>query len=300
MDADGRQRIIDLFDAGALYCAELVLTFIAEAGGVDPARLTPMATGFCGGLSRTCGQCGAVSGAVMGIGLFAGRSEPGGEYDPCYALTQEFLERFRAESGSINCLEITGCDFSVDADRKRFSAQGLRARCEELAALAVDIALDLLRGNGSLPEAGELAASRIAPCGLCCGTCLAYDGGPVQQAASALRAALGDNFAPYAERFAAMNPVFGDYAPFSELLDYLASGSCSGCRGAGCLFTACRVGSCSREHGVDYCFQCAEFPCDRHGMPGPLAERWLVNNERMRDIGPEAWFAAARTKPRYP
>ncbi|MBG0776182.1 MAG: DUF3795 domain-containing protein [Desulfovibrionaceae bacterium] len=140
----------------------------------------------------------------------------------------------------------------------------------------------------------------LAPCGLSCGTCLAFDGGPVQRHAAGLRAALGDNFGFWAERFAAMNPVFEDYGPFREKLEFLASGSCTGCRGAGGLFTACKVGPCSREMGADFCFQCAEFPCDRHGLPESIEPRWRRNNEIMREKGVEAFWELARDRPRYP
>lgn len=141
---------------------------------------------------------------------------------------------------------------------------------------------------------------RLAPCGLNCGACVAFADGPVREHAAALRDLLGPNFKSYAERFAGMNPVFEEYEGFEKLLDWLAQGSCSGCRGAGCLFTACRVGHCVREQGVEFCFECREFPCDRHGLPAPLAERWKVNNERMKSVGVAAYYEILKEKPRYP
>lgn len=38
------------------------------------------------------------------------------------------------------------------------------------------------------------------------------------------------------------------------------SGSCGGC-GRGSL--PCGISRCAREHGIDYCFNCGEFPCAR-------------------------------------
>jgi C_GCAxxG_C_C family probable redox protein len=273
---------------------------MAEAGGHDPARLTRMATGFCSGMARTCGQCGAVSGAVMGIGLHAGRPGPGGDHEAAYALVQEFQERFREVFGTINCRDLLDCDLGTPEGQAAFRDRNLRTRCVEFVTTAADIALGLLRDAGRLPDEAEFVRSRLAPCGLLCSTCLAFAHGPIRQSAADLKAALGDNFAVYAERFAAMNPVFGNYAAFAELLDYLASGSCSGCREAGCLFTACAVPACARRHGVDYCFQCGEFPCDSHNMPAPLAGRWQANNEAMRDLGPAPFFFTRHPKPRYP
>ena len=51
-----KNRVVELFGDGKLYCAEAVLKVIAEAGGKDSDELISMATGFCSGVSRTCGQ----------------------------------------------------------------------------------------------------------------------------------------------------------------------------------------------------------------------------------------------------
>lgn len=141
---------------------------------------------------------------------------------------------------------------------------------------------------------------QLAPCGLFCGNCVAFAGSPVQRAAAGLSQGLGPNFASYAERFESMNPVFAEYPAFARVLRFLAQGSCTGCRKEGCLFRACAVPACVRTREVDFCFQCPDFPCKIHGMPGPLAERWRRNNEKMRDMGVEAYFLAFKDKPRYP
>ncbi|QGY39621.1 DUF3795 domain-containing protein [Pseudodesulfovibrio cashew] len=295
-----RKRVEELFGGGQLYCAETVLGLIAEAGGREAKDVVPLATGFCSGAARTCGQCGAVSGAIMGIGLFAGRSEPGGDYEPCYALVQEFLSRFNAAFGSINCLELTGCDFASEADRERFKEERIVVKCFNYAVTAVDMALTLLREEGYLPEREDFIRSRLAPCGLSCGSCLAFAGGPIQRHAKALQALLGENFAAYAKRFEGMNPVFENYSQFEVLLGFLGQGSCSGCREQGCLFLQCKVPACCREHRVDYCHQCEEFPCDVHGMPEGLAERWRINNEKMRELGVATWYQGCCVRPRYP
>lgn len=150
-----RQQVSELFGKGRLYCAETVVKLIGETGGRDTREAVRMATGFCSGMSRTCGQCGAVSGAVMGIGLFAGRTEPGGEYDQTYALTQEFLERFKAQYQSVNCYELCRCDFAIPEDQKRFKAEGGLEACVGMAAFAVETALSILREHGYLPKKAE-------------------------------------------------------------------------------------------------------------------------------------------------
>ncbi len=152
MKAHIESRVTQLFGGGELYCAETVLKVIAEIGGKDADSIVRMATGFCSGMSRTSGQCGAVSGAVMGIGLFAGRMEVGGEYEPAYALVQEFLERFEQQCGSINCFELVGCDFGTPEGRAQFKEDELLSECILYAVFAVETAVDLLREHGYLSE----------------------------------------------------------------------------------------------------------------------------------------------------
>jgi C_GCAxxG_C_C family probable redox protein len=60
-----------------------------------------IATGFCSGISRTGGMCGAVSGAIMGINLVAGRNSPAESLEVSYALAQQLIGRFERQYGSI-------------------------------------------------------------------------------------------------------------------------------------------------------------------------------------------------------
>lgn len=295
-----KNRMRGLFADGTFLCAEATLKIIAESGGRESDDLIRMATGFCSGGSRTCGQCGAVSGAIMGLGLYGGRAVSGEDHDMAYAMVQELLERFTAKFGSINCFDLIKCDFRIREGQDRYKNEHLHEECVDYAVFAVENALTILREHGYIPERGDFIKSRLAPCGLSCGKCLAYADGPIQRLSKALGDELGDNFAAYAERFKGMNPVFGKYPAMRGLLDYLAIGSCSGCREKGCLFKECKVTACVKEKGVDYCYQCDEFPCDRHGMPQGLAERWQANNEKMQEIGPQKWFDGCRNHPRYP
>ena len=68
-----RKAAEDSFASG-LYCAESVVMAIADAEGVESELLPRVATGFGGGMARTGGACGALTGAIMGVGLALGRS----------------------------------------------------------------------------------------------------------------------------------------------------------------------------------------------------------------------------------
>lgn len=154
--------------------------------------------------------------------------------------------------------------------------------------------------NTALPVSRSELLRLIAPCGLYCGGCLAFAGGPIRNHARALRDLLGPNFAAYAERLAAMNPALCDYEAFARMLEFLSQGSCRGCREGGCLFGTCGVRGCVLSRGVDFCGLCPEFPCADPGLPPGLRERWIKSGEILREKGPTAFLELARVRPRYP
>jgi len=75
-DDDGvtcRERCETLFNDG-LYCAECVVKAVADHYDLKSDLLPRLATGFCSGMSRTGGTCGAVTGGVLALNLFLGRA----------------------------------------------------------------------------------------------------------------------------------------------------------------------------------------------------------------------------------
>lgn len=139
----------------------------------------------------------------------------------------------------------------------------------------------------------------LAPCGLSCRKCLYKKDGEIAFLSKRLADLLGDNFGSYADRFSSFMPEFKNYPGFRNLLDFLTKAGCEGCRnGAGC-YPGCVPSSCSREKGVDFCFECPEFPCEKTNFDENLVRRWIRMNKEMREIGPEAYYAETRDKCRY-
>lgn len=138
----------------------------------------------------------------------------------------------------------------------------------------------------------------LAPCGLNCRKCLASAEGEIKSHSIKLKDLLG-SFDRYAERFSAFMPAFKNYPQFKELLDFLTQGNCLGCRNGDCRFPNCSVAKCYQEKGMDFCFQCDEFPCDKTNFDPELKQRWLQMNNRMREIGIEAYFKKTKDLPRY-
>ncbi len=143
MSVQAPQKSRELFGSG-YYCAESVLLAMAENLGIQSDLIPRIATGFCSGMARTGGQCGAVSGAMMGIGLATGRSSPTDTLEPNYALIQRLIQRFEERFGSTNCRELLGCDLATREGQMAFLANRLLEHCFDYAEGATQIALSLL------------------------------------------------------------------------------------------------------------------------------------------------------------
>ena len=137
------QRSRELFEGG-FYCAESVLLAVAESKGIQSDLIPKIASGFCSGVARTGGMCGAVSGAIMAINLLAGRSSPAESVERSYSLTQQLISRFEEQHGSINCPQLIGCDLATEAGQRTFQEDHLIDRCKQYVGDAAGIVISLV------------------------------------------------------------------------------------------------------------------------------------------------------------
>lgn len=131
-----------------------MLLAVAESEGIRSDLIPKIATGFCGGVSRTCGMCGAVSGGIMAIGLFAGRSAPTETVAGSYTMVRKLVEEFGSKFGSTNCKELTGCDLGTEEGQKHFKENNIRQQCRGYTEEATRISLSLI---GNKLRAGQLS-----------------------------------------------------------------------------------------------------------------------------------------------
>ncbi|MBE0687045.1 MAG: C_GCAxxG_C_C family protein [Anaerolineaceae bacterium] len=137
------QRSLELFRSG-FFCAESVLQAIAECLGIQSDMIPRIATGFCSGISRTGGMCGAVSGGIMGIGLVAGRNSPAEPLEPAYTLAQKLISAFKEQYGSVNCRQLIGCDLATESGQRYFMENNLMEHCLQYAEGASRLAISLI------------------------------------------------------------------------------------------------------------------------------------------------------------
>jgi C_GCAxxG_C_C family probable redox protein len=99
------------FRAGNFYCSEAIVASLRRNIAPEmPEALVAAASGFPVGVGRSKCMCGAVSGAVIGLGWFFGRTEPSTPQDPksvnTLKLAAELQEHFRNNHKGVLCCHV--------------------------------------------------------------------------------------------------------------------------------------------------------------------------------------------------
>jgi C_GCAxxG_C_C family probable redox protein len=123
-------------------CAQAVFSAFATDLGVEPDAALRIASAFGGGIGRTGQTCGAVTGALMALGLKYGATQADDKAtkERTYALAREFLARFQACQGATLCRDLLGYDIGTPEGYQAIRDKGLfTSFCPKLVANAVEI-----------------------------------------------------------------------------------------------------------------------------------------------------------------
>ena len=138
-------RAVALFGEG-FSCSQAVFAAYAEDLGLPADMALRIAQPFGGGIGRTGDWCGAVTGALLVIGLKYGRVRAAdtAAKDKTYALVREFVRRFREGHGTVRCNDLLGCEMGTPAGDKAIEDGKLHDKvCRGLVREAAEI-LDTL------------------------------------------------------------------------------------------------------------------------------------------------------------
>ena len=110
------ERALQLF-ADGFNCSQAVLTVFAKDFGLDEKLTLMLGTQFGGG-ARNAEMCGAVSGALMVLGLKYGHYQQGNneQKSRAYAIAVDYTKRFKEANGSIVCRDLLGYDLTKPED----------------------------------------------------------------------------------------------------------------------------------------------------------------------------------------
>ncbi len=131
-------------------CSQSVLLAYASRLGIEPGMAARIAAPFGSGMARMGWTCGAVTGALMVIGLRCGHDAAGDTEanERTHAVAREFISLFDARNGSATCRELLGHDVSTPEGLESARAEGLfQSLCPKLVRDAAEIVGTVLDGG---------------------------------------------------------------------------------------------------------------------------------------------------------
>lgn len=113
-------------------CTEAILQAMRQVGHYVPDDVLRSATGFRAGIGGSGCICGAISGAVMVIGLYYGRLEKNEDPKKANELSKRIHDKFK-EKYNVPCCELLTADYKFDSpERKNFCSEIVCYVAEEL------------------------------------------------------------------------------------------------------------------------------------------------------------------------
>jgi C_GCAxxG_C_C family probable redox protein len=129
---------------GPYSCSQAVFSAFAPRYGLSDELALKIAAPLGGGMARQGHVCGAVSGALMVLGLARGSTDPL-DKEAIYQLGKEFIERFEALHATVLCRELIGYDFSVPEEARAAREARISSQvCPAFVHTAAEILVDLL------------------------------------------------------------------------------------------------------------------------------------------------------------
>ncbi len=124
-------------------CSQAVFTVFGTEYGLSENECLKLACAFGGGMGRQQLTCGAVTGAMMALGLKYGKglNDSEEQKQQTYSKTRELFAEFIKLHGSTNCLELlNGLDMNNTEEHKKIIEQRLfDVKCEDYVADSVMI-----------------------------------------------------------------------------------------------------------------------------------------------------------------
>jgi len=125
-------------------CSQSVFSAFAPRFGLTDEQALKLASPFGGGVVHQGHICGAVTGALMALGLARGNAAAD-KKDETYRVAEDFLKRFRERHGTILCRELIGHDISTPDGLQNARDTGVfKSTCPGLVRDAAEFDVEFL------------------------------------------------------------------------------------------------------------------------------------------------------------
>ncbi len=140
-----KQKAVDYFSQ-KLHCSQSVLAAFSEECGITEEQALKLGSCFGGGM-RKGEVCGAVSGALMVLGLLYGQKNAGDAEgrQSSNKVNDLMMDRFKEKCGSYVCNDLLGCDITTEEGHQHCVDNKLFTEfCPKMVAAAVDIGEEII------------------------------------------------------------------------------------------------------------------------------------------------------------
>lgn len=142
-----KELALERFSKG-YNCAQSVFTVFAEEYGMDADQAWRVSALFGGGIARSGQTCGAVTGALMALGLLKADYQPQDSEakDRLNRLALKFLESFQQIHQTTDCRELIGHDLRNPNEHHHARESGVFTnRCPLLVETSVVLLEEFLK-----------------------------------------------------------------------------------------------------------------------------------------------------------
>jgi len=136
---------VEMFLSG-YNCAQSVLLSFSDDLKFSKELAQKMAAGFGGGMGKQQETCGAVTGAIMVLGLLRGEAVNNNEElkSAAYTSVKDLVRDFTAAYKTTNCGELIGCDLNSAEGAAKFKEEKIQENiCAGCVRKAVEIVEEL-------------------------------------------------------------------------------------------------------------------------------------------------------------
>lgn len=137
------EKAEELFKQG-FNCSQAILTVYGSSFGIDPEKAKQLGRPFGGGMGRLALTCGALTGAVMVLGLAKDLPVEAEARELSYGQVRELFRRFEASHGTTLCKELLGADVGTEEGRQKAKEEKLVSKVCPGLVREVGGLLDLL------------------------------------------------------------------------------------------------------------------------------------------------------------
>lgn len=143
---DRADEAVSMFLQG-YNCAQSVLACCGRDRGIPRELAIRVGQAFGGGIGKTGNLCGALTGALMVVGMKVASLEASDSASKARAhqLAQSLMSQFAARNGTLLCHDLIGCDLRTSEGQKQFADNDtIHKVCAKVVRDAAEIAENLL------------------------------------------------------------------------------------------------------------------------------------------------------------